>query len=822
MPRSSFVVAAALGATLALASVALADFAYVRSIPAPNIPCYADQITGLDRTPSALLVTSRYQSGDQSGGGSHVFRVNYFNGQLLGEVPFPGAPLACSRSYWQLSCCAYEDVPGAALGAGGRYWVGDVCGEIASFGWNNDIELGETFTLPGAPHPVSMVASGDTLFVLDDGHHWIIARYWKNGQCYTDTIPLDGGPPTPAAVAIWQDHFLVSGTAQQRLGPARLGWDYTLWEFTRTGQLVRTHALQSPRPSAPKNITVFGGQLYVACTSDSILVFEPTGLGIDVPGGDSIYVQAVPGRIEVLFDSVSSPGELFCDVLPSDSCPPPSGVSFFADFYDLRTTARFDYAAQVTVFTGEALPPGWLLKDLRVFARPSGDCHDYRDITAAPAEPVGPGPGFQSSIRTKSEDDEFSLFTLGRDLRTPLEVVQLKFDALDGAIGAGPDSIPPVVLAVIQRLAHDARHDYDRGRPDLAASRADSIAALVRATPIIPHTYDPLAPGHNLAGRLISYAHTLAFSLRFSESEAIGTAAVVVPAHFSQSPDGWVRVYLDVPEEFSETPQVDSHRIFLKHHVQAVPESVGVGDYLGNDGTQVKAVFSAAEVAAVSHLTGPTNEQITCFINGYEVYADVQVFGLDATPVVMFDGPLAAGSVQRITWDDTPCSGEAVSLWYSSDGGSSWGLVAKDISAPYYDWTVPPAETERGTLKIACNAADGSLATIVSAEFAIVSPAGVPAESSRAEPAFKVRPNPSASGFVFEVSSGGDRPIEITIYAVTGDLVKRLVASPTGSPTSAIAWQGDDMRGSRVSPGTYFAVVEIGGRTLTRKLVVRW
>jgi hypothetical protein len=822
MPRPAFVLAMASALVLGFALPASADFLYVRSIPAPNVPCFLDYVTGLDRTESALLVTSRYQASDQSSGASYVSLIDPSTGDVLRQEAFPGAPLACSRPYWQLASCAYERAPGGAFGVEGSYWAGDPCGEIAGFQWDGGIDVSEVFTLAGAPRPVSMVASGDTLFVLDDENGWIIARYWMNGQCYTDTIDLDGGPEAPAAVATWQDHLLVSGASQQRLARSHLGWDYTLWEFTRGGDLVATHVLQSPRPCTPKNITVYGNQLYVASTSDSILVFEPVGLGIEVPGGDSIVVEAVPDGIEVVFDSVSSPGQLFCDVLDSDSCPPPDGVTFFSTFYDLSTTAQFDYAAQVIVSTDEPLPEGIDLRNLRIFARPSGHCRDYRDITTVPAEAVDGARSLRTYTRTKSEDDEFSVFTLGDDRRPPMDVVELKFEILEGAIDAGEDSIPGGVLVAIRRLFNDAREDYYRGSSGLAASRADSIATLVRATPAIPHTYDSLVPGRNLAGRLISDAHTLSFSLRFSESEAVETSAVIEPEHFSQSRDGWIRAYLEVPEEFLGEPEVDSQHIFLKHRVQAVPESVGVGDYLDNDGTQVKAVFSAAEVAAVAKRVGSTGVRITCFIDGYEVYADGEVFGLNAVPMMMAEGPVLAGSTQRVTWEDSPCGrAAAASLWYSSDGGAAWALVKDGIANAYYDWSVPLVETDRGVLKVTCATVDGSPIAVTSSEFAVTSSAGVGYGGGDGKPTLNVRPNPSASSFAVELVSIGDRPVEVHVYSVEGQLVKTLFAGRGSTGTLALSWDGDSDNGSRVSAGAYFVIARLGGTTITRKLVLQ-
>jgi len=253
-----------------------------------------------------------------------------------------------------------------------------------------------------------------------------------------------------------------------------------------------------------------------------------------------------------------------------------------------------------------------------------------------------------------------------------------------------------------------------------------------------------------------------------------------------------------------------------------VPESVGIGDYLDNDGTQVKAVFSAAEVAAVARRVGSTGVRITCFIDGYEVYADGEVFGLNAVPMMMAEGPVLAGSTQRVTWEASPCGkAAAASLWYSSDGGATWALVKDGIADPYYDWPVPLVETDRGVLEVTCATVDGSPIAVTSGEFAVTGSAGVGPQGQGGEPTLVVRPNPSASAFVFEVSSAAEGPIGVDIYAVTGDLVKRLAASRGVAGVAALAWQGDDQSGSLVSPGTYFAVVRMDGRTLTRKLVVR-
>jgi len=97
----------------------------------------------------------------------------------------------------------------------------------------------------------------------------------------------------------------------------------------------------------------------------------------------------------------------------------------------------------------------------------------------------------------------------------------------------------------------------------------------------------------------------------------------------------------------------------------------------------------------------------------------------------------------------------------------------------------------------------------------------VEASGSGLEPALTVKPNPSASAFVLEVASDGARPVDVRIYSVSGLLVKTLCPEGTSAGALSLVWRGDSDDGSRVSPGTYFAVVKVGERTSVRKLVLQ-
>ncbi|HLF13480.1 MAG TPA: hypothetical protein VI932_01145, partial [Bacteroidota bacterium] len=62
---------------------------------------------------------------------------------------------------------------------------------------------------------------------------------------------------------------------------------------------------------------------------------------------------------------------------------------------------------------------------------------------------------------------------------------------------------------------------------------------------------------------------------------------------------------------------------------------------------------------------------------------------------------LVAGMVERIRWDQRYTA--LVRIELSTDGGAGWTVIADSVpaAAEYFDWTVPPVETDQGVVKIA-------------------------------------------------------------------------------------------------------------------------
>ena len=405
-------------------------------------------------------------------------------------------------------------ISGAICG-GLSYWVGDECGNVVKVYWTADsLYVAESFLMPqgdfGPRVPAGLAFRWPHVLVVDPIYREILI-YDDYYNMLTGQIPLPGEVVQPTSITFFGDNYLVSSALTD-----------SVFEVNSRGELIAVHWLEGFGDRTAVGMAFVGDRLYVASPYDSILIFEQGAYEEPVPPGDEVVVEIVPGRVTVTFDSVSTGGTITADVSPTDSCPPPEGVSFFDVFTEIATDANFDYAVEVVLATAGDLPPGVDPDLVRVFVRPSGACGSpgYRDITVGPDLPVEGREDLLSINRVKSEDYEFSVFALAEDHRPPAVVVDIKFARLEAAIDAGQSSIPGDVLDQINALLDQARDAYCRGQGLIAAALADSIATIVRSTPEIPHTYLPGVEGSNLAGRLIAEAHTLAFSLRFLEFKA--------------------------------------------------------------------------------------------------------------------------------------------------------------------------------------------------------------------------------------------------------------------------------------------------------------
>ena len=83
------------------------------------------------------------------------------------------------------------------------------------------------------------------------------------------------------------------------------------------------------------------------------------------------------------------------------------------------------------------------------------------------------------------------------------------------------------------------------------------------------------------------------------------------------------------------------------------------------------------------------------------------------------------------------------------------------------------------------------------------------------------RPNPfrSTASLSYAVPGDGDQ-VTLTIYDVTGRIVRRLVDGHQAGGTHHLVWGGRDDRGNAVASGIYFCRISVGEWTASRKMVL--
>jgi hypothetical protein len=767
-----------------------ADLSYVGAIPAPDPCCGQAYMTGLASTHDYLFATVRCESE------SHLYLLRPDNGGIAAEKHFNLPPPNCDANYAQLVSAAYV--------GGLYYWVGDACGVFMKIAWLGDtLSIFDHFTIPPVPSPSGLYCEDDTLFTIDydqsilvkiDPQHYIVDQ---------DTVyEIE----SPTALTMYRGNFFVTSSA----------YNDRLFEITKDGTMVGTHYFNG-RLVVALSATFHDGLLYIGAAGDSIRIFELTSYNTEVPEGENVVVNAVPGEVVITFEDVDSSGIFTTDVGDSQMCPSPEGVELYPPFFDMSTSAAFEYIAALELtFDDENLPQGYNCQDLRIFKRPSGECAAFRDVTV---DSVVELPSLYRMMRTVSEEDEFSVFALGRDLRKPKDVVDMKLDRVNAFINANAESIPPEAYDEMTRLLQDAEKEYYQGLPLSGEETVDYVATIVREAPGIPHRFTG-EPGSNVGGGIVSRCHTLGFSMRHSDRVAKVTQAVIRPRRIMAGiGTGWIRAFIEIPEGY-QFSDVDPLHVYMDGSVRAIPDSVRAVDYDGDTEVEVRALFRRSKVVNLFASSGPATVRLTTFIDGFELRADVNIEVRKPTIEVIAKDFLLAGSTYRVTWSAHEDEANACyEVHYSLDGGQSWHEMAAGITDTHYDWQAPDVETDQGKLRVYW-ISNGLEDLVLNTDLLpIVASAGLD-DTGQAADGLILSPNPSSSSFTIRFSSDGRRPVSLDVYSVRGELVKTLIRGVSVEGTHSIVWQGDNENGSAVSPGAYFAVIRQGDKATIKKIVL--
>jgi hypothetical protein len=473
------------------------DIYYVGKIGTPG---HTGNLRGLESIGDELFAVS-----DLYMMGSCMYLIDSQTGAVMRDTCFNGSIPSCESMELDFLACAYrptEQMPG-------EFIVADACGAILRYAWSDILgptEIG-SFEPECVWHPTGLIYRNGYYFILDEYAYPYPTIFKVDGYSETcvDSIILPMNINCPRALTAYNNNFWVTDCEND-----------SLWEIDGTGAVVDKYYLDHNTTSSVMGLTWIGDSLYVASNDTVINIYTfSASYAESLPEGENVIVEPVPDGLAIAFDSVSTAGSLYVEVTQSQPCAPPAGVEFFSDYFDVSTDATFEYITQVTLMTDYELPAGVNPEKVRVFVRPSGECTIWRDITVAPLEIVPPfrEDPLRVLTRTQSEDDEFSVFALGEDNRNPGAVAGLKFGYLEDAITSNQQHIPTTEYNQMLALHGQALTAFQTKRMARALRLVNRIAEIAENTAEIPHTYDPEGGIPNVAGQIISRAHTLAFSL---------------------------------------------------------------------------------------------------------------------------------------------------------------------------------------------------------------------------------------------------------------------------------------------------------------------
>jgi len=480
---------------LALSVSAFADFTLVGKIPAP-IPYPSCGVLGMESAMGLLFIVVDTDTTDYL------------------DLIDPGTGDVIDTYAWDKHVGEWPTFQAASYEGDYIFWVAEEGGDLYRFQWDDgvvtvlDTVSSWRFTVPTGMTFQPMYESLDANWVTEsevDSVFLVDIFGGVLGGRDLSGIPFMPYGMRPTSVSKLADHLYITGAENPD----------SVFEITGSGVRVAAHYLPGLSQMTPQAAAFHNGLYYVGGYDDSICVYSTGSYTGDVPQGPDVTVDIVPEGLSVGFDFVTRAGSLYVEVSPIDDCPAPGGVNFFGDFYDVATTAEFDYITTVEMMTNEPLPAGVMERRVRVFKRPSDTCSYWRDITVQELqieEPMTVQP-FRVNSRTLSEDDEFSIFTLGEDNRSPGFVIGLKYGYLEEAITYNQDSIPSATYNTLLDVLSNSETAYGAHRYSQAARLANRIADITHGTPEIPHKYEPGTDRINVAGRIIARAHTLAFSL---------------------------------------------------------------------------------------------------------------------------------------------------------------------------------------------------------------------------------------------------------------------------------------------------------------------
>ncbi|MFH1219361.1 MAG: FlgD immunoglobulin-like domain containing protein [Candidatus Eisenbacteria bacterium] len=285
----------------------------------------------------------------------------------------------------------------------------------------------------------------------------------------------------------------------------------------------------------------------------------------------------------------------------------------------------------------------------------------------------------------------------------------------------------------------------------------------------------------------------------------------------------WITCYIELAEGY-DPADIDVSTVMLNETVPAEMAPTAVGDYDGDMIPDLMVKFSRSAVIEIL----PGGEHVEVRVSG-EV-AGQPFVGTDTIRVLMpkvtypkGGEVLEIGHECTITWEiPAGCRSEWYDVYYTSDDGSSWNLVAGEVLGTSCAWVIPDVASAQCRVLVEAHDAIGTMGYAISDQTFIVSSAGAPGDEAipKCVAFYSTGRNPSTQGGVFQLDLPKACHVKVAIQDVCGRQVRELIDEARSAGSYPVQWDGRDGLGAGAPQGIYFIRVEAGQDVATGKVVI--
>jgi hypothetical protein len=286
----------------------------------------------------------------------------------------------------------------------------------------------------------------------------------------------------------------------------------------------------------------------------------------------------------------------------------------------------------------------------------------------------------------------------------------------------------------------------------------------------------------------------------------------------------WITCYIELPEAY-DPGDIDVSTVILNETVPAEMAAAHLSDCDGDGIADLTVKFSRSAVIGVL----PSGEQVEVRVSG-EV-AGQPFAGADTIRVLMPRVSYANGGEVletgydcAITWDVPAGYNPAwYSVYYTTDDGNSWNVVAEHVEGTSCSWVVPGIPSAQCRVLVEAYDAEGIMGYDISdGTFTVGSTSGVPAGD--ATPAgfalYASSPNPFTQGTVIRFDLPERSHVKLSLLDVHGRLIRELVDEVRPASSYSIDWDVRDTSAGELPAGIYFVRFEAGTYRATGKIVL--